>query len=107
MRVYTIAEAAAVFGVSPNTMKRRISEAGIRPSRIGRGIILTEADMAAVIEFCRTRSAAPEPLHPWTALSPEPVKPRGRLSRREQGRRVQEGKRRAAEFRRQFGWDRS
>ena len=98
MKFYTLAEAAAMFGVSTDTIKRRVAEAGVRPARVGRGIALSEAELEAVIEASRLRSPKPEPLHPWTAPVISPA-PKGRLSRSEQGRRIQAGKREAAQWR--------
>jgi hypothetical protein len=45
-------------GVSIRTAKRRIEEAGINPPRPGRAFMLTEADLAAVIEASRCRSSS-------------------------------------------------
>ena len=45
-------------GVSIRTAKRRIQEAGIDPPRPGRAVMLTEADLVAVIEASRCRSSS-------------------------------------------------
>src|SRR3954468_10872223 len=45
-------------GVSIRTAKRRIQEAGIDPPRPGRAVMLTEADLAVVIEASRCRSSS-------------------------------------------------
>lgn len=56
-RLYTLAEVAKrLGGISVRTVQRRIVDAGIRPPRPGRAMVLTEGDLAALIEALRCRS---------------------------------------------------
>ena len=57
----TVAAAAAEHGVSERTMLARIGEAGIRPRRVGRFPVLTEAELEQVLDMTRERSPAPPP----------------------------------------------
>lgn len=56
MILYTIAEAATELRVSEDTVLRRIKDARLSPARVGRGILLTENDIAAIVEASRWRS---------------------------------------------------
>ncbi|HEY1258526.1 MAG TPA: helix-turn-helix domain-containing protein [Stellaceae bacterium] len=50
VKVFTLAEAAAVLGVSLRTLQRRIAEAGLDLPKPGRARLLTEADFNRLIE---------------------------------------------------------
>jgi excisionase family DNA binding protein len=55
----TLDEAAARLGVARNIVRRRIREAGIRPPKPGRHVMLTEADYQQLVESTRARTLEP------------------------------------------------
>jgi hypothetical protein len=64
-------------------------DAGIRGARVGRSPVFTDADVAAIIQFSRSRSVY------WkgpSSLRPPPREPKRPLTREEQGQRIREGK---------------
>ena len=82
----SLAEAAARFGVSVKTLKRRIREAGIRGPRAGREMMLTEADFDRLVEATRART--PEPPDPATPAARSPSEALRSLHRRQTQRLV-------------------
>lgn len=52
----SLQEVARRLGVSIKTVRRRIAETGIRGPRIGREMMLTESDLARLLEILRRRA---------------------------------------------------
>ena len=81
-------EVAAQLGISVQTLRRRMAEAGVRPVRVGRGPMVSQSDIAKLIEESRFRERVRE----------EARKPRPPLTREELGQRIREGKERMRKF---------
>ena len=52
----SLAEVAKELGISPKTLRRRVHEAGLRPARPGRTFLLSEAEIAKILDESRRRN---------------------------------------------------
>lgn len=60
--LYTLAEAAAALRVSVETLRRELRRQGLIPRRVGRQILLTDADLRALaLARAREGEAARQP----------------------------------------------
>lgn len=49
-------EVAKELGISPQTLRRRIREAGLNPARPGRTLLLSEGEIAKILDESRWRN---------------------------------------------------
>lgn len=61
MKFYTVKEAAEKLRVCPETIKRKIRAGGVPHRRVGRKIILSEADVASFLEI----QVISQEFNPW------------------------------------------
>jgi hypothetical protein len=68
MKVYTAKQTAAMLQICCETLRRIVRNDGIQHRRIGRRILFTEADIAAILES-RAMTGA---VNPYAAKKPKP-----------------------------------
>jgi hypothetical protein len=68
MKVYTAKATAAMLQICTETLRRIVRNDGIQHRRIGRRILFTEADIAAILESRAMTGAA----NPYAAKKPKP-----------------------------------